>query len=298
MASTQQCLASLARLSIRPTARPLATSVPRFLVPSIAQPRFASVNKDPKKKEKKKKELKQYRVHRKDKLLTFSLCDAIRYIRAFEVGVPPASVKYEIAVKLTTNKRSAIVRSRVRLPHSVRSDIRVAVICREGSLVATEARMAGAVAVGEETLFQQIKDGNIDFNRLICHSDSLGALNKANLGRILGPKGLMPSDKTKTVTKDVKGLLRDLSGAEDYREREGVVRLPIGQLTFTPEQLSDNIKAFVEALKKDLAKLESQVVKSIDEIVLSSTHGPGFSLNGGFRPTDENLTTAQFVGPM
>lgn len=158
--------------------------------------------------------------------------------------------------------------------------------------------MAGAVATGEETLFQQIKDGNIDFNRLICHSDSLGALNKANLGRILGPKGLMPSDKTKTVTKDVKGLLRDLSGAEDYRERDGVVRMPIGQLTFTPEQLSDNIKAFVDALKKDIAKLESQVVKTIDEIVLSTTHAPGFSLNGGFRSTDENLTTAQLTGPM
>jgi large subunit ribosomal protein L1 len=93
----------------------------------------------------------------------------------------------------------------------------------------------------------------------------------------------MPSTKTGTVVKDVATSVRDLTGGSEYRERMGVVRLAIGQLGFTPEQLQKNIKAFVGSLKKDLATLSDRMHKELHEVVLSSTNAPGFSLNGDFK---------------
>ncbi|KAL8414412.1 hypothetical protein RB594_005591 [Gaeumannomyces avenae] len=295
MTSTGQCLASLARLSLTTTIRPAATTVPRFLAPTATQVRFASPSKKP---EKKKRQHKTFRVWRKDSLITFSLCDAMRYIRAFEVGKPADNVAYDLAVKLTSLKRTAIIRNRIRLPHTLATNVKIAVICKPGSRASAEARMAGAAAVGEETIFEAVRDGSMDFNKLVCHVDSLPALTAANLGRILGPKGMMPSAKTGTVAKDVKSMMREMIGASDYREKEGVVRMPIGKLSFTPEMLADNVKAFIAQLKKDMSALEDQTDKGIDEIVLSASHSPGFSLSGGFNPSDPTVTATALSTPM
>lgn len=221
-----------------------------------------------------------------------------RYARAFEVGQNPLSVKYELAVKLKTLKSGPVIKSRIRLPHPVKTDRRIGVICREGSALAIQARNAGAVAVGEESLFQIIRDGTMDFTAMICDQGSAEKLAKANLGRLLGPKGLMPSVRTKTISNNVLGLLKEMAGADGYREKEGVVRLPIGQLGFTPEMLAANVKAFVGQVKNDCAALEDQVNKEVHEVVLSTTHGPGFSLNGGYNPTEEGITPAMLTGPM
>lgn len=156
-----------------------------------------------------------------------------------------------------------------------------------------DARIGGAVAFGEESLFEMIKanPNNLPFNRLICHIDSQQALNKAGLGRILGPKGLMPSLKTNTITRSVKALMHDMVGAEQYREKIGVIRMPIGNILFTPKQLSENIKAIVSQVKADINALEDKtgINKDLIEVVLTSTNGPGFSLNGGFNPTDDKV---------
>ncbi|KAL8390359.1 hypothetical protein RB595_009445 [Gaeumannomyces hyphopodioides] len=221
-----------------------------------------------------------------------------RYVRAFEVGKPADSVAYDLAVKVTSLKRTAIIRNRIRLPHNLATNIKIAVICKPGSRAAAEARMAGAVAVGEETIFEAVRDGSMEFNKLVCHVDSLPALTAANLGRILGPKGMMPSAKTGTIAKDVKSMMREMIGASDYKEKEGVVRMAIGKLSFTPEMLAENIKAFIAQLKKDMSALEEQTDKGIDEIVLSATHSPGFSLSGGFNPSDPAVTTAALSTPM
>lgn len=191
-----------------------------------------------------------------------------------------------------------MVRNRIRLPHPVKTDTRIAVICPEDSHLATEARNAGAVAAGQESLFDSIREGKIDFNRLICHTDSETALKKANLGKILGPKGLMPSLKTKTITSNVKTLMREMIGADEYRERSGVVRLAVGQLGFSPDMLADNVKAFMRQVKADITALEDQVDKQVEEVVISSTNGPGFSLNGGFNSTDEKIQPVHLQGPM
>lgn len=206
-----------------------------------------------------------------------------RYLRAAEVGHPPTQSKYEIHVRLRTPKNGAVVRNRLRLPHPVKTDLRIAVICPPDSAAARAAIAAGASLVGEETVFDAVKDGRIDFERCLCHQDSLQKLNKAGVARILGPRGLMPSAKTGTVVKDVGASVRDMVGASEYRERLGVVRMAVGQLGFTPEEMQRNIRAFVENVKRDIAGLSDRIVKDVHEVVLSSTNGPGLSLNGEFR---------------
>lgn len=105
----------------------------------------------------------------------------------------------------------------------------------------------------------------------------------------------MPSAKTGTVVKDVSTSVRDMVGASEYRERAGVVRLAVGQLGYTPEELSLNIKACIEGIRKDINALSDRIQKDIHEVVLSSTNGPGLSLNGELRgtssPPSEDLST-------
>lgn len=263
-----------------------------------------------KKPVKKKRTYKTLRCYDLSEMQQFSLCDAMRqvhlptpptatsaaplltlpsYLRAVEVGRPPAVVKYEVAIKLRSQKSGPVIRNRIRLPFPVKTDTRIGVICPEDSPLMVEAQQLGAVAVGQESLFESIRQGIIPFNKLICHIDSQDALKKANLGRILGPKGLSPSPKTNTITSNLKQTVRELIGADEYRERDGVLRIAVGQMGFTPQMLSDNVKALLAQVKSDIANGDDNHPKALDEVVLSSTNGPGFSLNGSFHPTDENL---------
>ncbi|EMC93903.1 hypothetical protein BAUCODRAFT_43473, partial [Baudoinia panamericana UAMH 10762] len=230
----------------------------------------------------KKKSRSTFLVPDLRKATQFSLVDAMRYLRAAEVGRPPTSSKYEIHLRLRTVKDGPTVRNRLRLPHPVQTALRIAVIAPPDSVAARAAKNAGASLVGQEDLFSAIKEGRIEFDRLLCHTDSLAPLTKAGLGRVLGPKGLMPSAKTNTVVKDVGAAVRGMVGASEYRERMGVVRTAIGQLGFTPEEVQRNIRAFVENVKRDIAGLSDRVQKDIHEVVISSTNGPGLSLSGDF----------------
>ncbi|KAF3022558.1 mitochondrial 54S ribosomal protein mrpl1 [Neopestalotiopsis sp. 37M] len=312
MASTNQCLASLARLSISGTSRPAATSIPKFLAPSIVQARCASgpsssmairVRAQEKAKRKKKQtKYKEYKYAVPSKEEQYSLCDAMRYLRAAEVGRPPTSVTYEVSVRMRSVKNGPVIRNRVRFPYPVKNDTRIAVVCAEGSSAMADARSSGAVAFGEDSLFELIKTQSnaLPFNRLICHVDSVQALNKAGLGRILGPRGLMPSLKTNTITKSIKGMMHEMVGAEQYREKIGVIRMPIGNILFTPKQLSENISALVSQIKSDLTALvdKTNINKDLIEVVLTSTNGPGFPLNGGYLPTDESLNDSHLSTTM
>ncbi|KAL2257632.1 hypothetical protein VTK26DRAFT_9374 [Humicola hyalothermophila] len=293
MASVKQCIASLARLGLSTPARPTVTSstIPKFLLPSASTPFVRHAHGEGRTRRRKKRQYPHFRSYDLRPMQQFSLCDAMRYIRAIEVGHPPATVKYELAVKLRTNKNGPKIRNSIRLPFPVKSDTRIGVICPEDSPLMVEAQQLGAVAVGQESLFESIRAENIPFNRLICHADSQEALKKANLGKILGPRGLMPSPRTKTITTDLKKTIQDLIGSDDYRERDGVVRMAVGQLGFTPQMLADNVKAFLQQVKQDIAVIAENEnhPKALDEVVLSSTNGPGLSLDGSFFPKDENL---------
>jgi large subunit ribosomal protein L1 len=170
-------------------------------------------------------------------------------------------------VRLRTLKNGPVVRNRLRLPHPVKTDIRICVICPPGSKAAEEARAAGAVLIGEDEIFNQVKEGIVEFDRCICHTDSLQKLNKAGLGRILGPRGLMPSAKTGTVVNNIGATVRNMVGGSEYRERMGVIRMAVGQLGFTPEEMQRNTRAFMDTLKKDIAQLSDRINKEIHEVV-------------------------------
>ncbi|KAJ2976822.1 hypothetical protein NQ176_g4720 [Zarea fungicola] len=166
MAPIDTCLASMARLSLVQATRPTASMVPRYLAPTaMIQSRQASVVRV-KKGPVKKAAPKDYRRHNLEKtdFTKFSLLEAMRILRAYEVGQPPASVKYDLAINLKTARNGPVIKSSLRLPHPVGTDWQIAVICKEGSDVATAAAAAGAVAVGEESLFEAIRNDNITFD--------------------------------------------------------------------------------------------------------------------------------------
>lgn len=215
-------------------------------------------------------------------LKQYSLIDAMQYIRAFEVGQNPAIPKYDLAVRLRTKKDGPVLRNQIKLPWTVKSDIKVCVLVDPESKAGKQAKAAGASIIGLDDVFEQIKEGKIDFDRCLTTPEYLPAIGKAGLPRVLGPRGLMPNVKLGTVTENIGAGVSQLLGGSTYRERQGVVRMAVGQIGFTPQQLSDNIKVFLAKLKQEASSMTElqNVYKEIYEVVLSSTHSPGFSLNG------------------
>ncbi|KJX92151.1 mitochondrial 54S ribosomal protein MRPL1 [Zymoseptoria brevis] len=277
---------------------------PAFLLPTLytTQTRTATQSanaakykrKDVPASQKRKKARSNYDTPDLKDAIQFPLVDAMRYLLAAEVGRPPTSSKYELHIRLRTPKNGAVVRNRLRLPHPVKTDLRIAVICPPDSQIARAALAAGASLVGEESIFDLVKEGNISFDRCICHVDSLPKLSKAGVARTLGPRGLMPSAKTGTVVKDVASTVRDMVGGSEYRERAGVVRMAVGQLAFAPEMVQANIRALMEGVRGDIAGLSERIVKEVHEVVLSSTNGPGLSLSGEFK-REGGLGTRELV---
>ncbi|KAF1918935.1 ribosomal protein L1-like protein [Ampelomyces quisqualis] len=293
MAYPRSLISPLSRLTTSSIAAS-TSEVPRLAPLPYQTLRCATTKAQPKKKKKVRNTFIQYDLKKAEK---FSLVDAMQYIRAFEVGRNPSSSKYEVHVRLRTLKNGPVVRNRLRLPHPVKTDLRICVIAAPDSKAAAEARAAGAVLVGEDDVFAQIKEGIVEFDRCLCHVDSLQKMNKAGLGRILGPKGLMPSTKMGTVVTQVGSSARALVGGSEYRERLGVVRVAVGQLGFTPEEMARNVKAFMDALKEDIARLSDRIIKEVHEVVLSSTNAPGFTLSGDFRGAN-SISPKELSGPL
>ncbi|KAF4589222.1 60S ribosomal protein L1 [Ophiocordyceps camponoti-floridani] len=311
----------MARLSLSCVARPLATRLPRYLTPTHVKAEAygtAKIKVDKKKKgekrskdprEKAAEELKAAKLneptlfirHKLEKydFPQFSLCDAMRVIRAAEVGQPPTTIKYELHIMLSGHRRGPAVRGTIRLPAPAQNDWQIAVICPEGSQEAMQATAEGAVLVGEEKIFEAVRKQDFTFDRLLCHESSENSLKRANLGRILGPKGLMPSDKTGTIITDVVKIMRASAGSIAFREREGVVHSTVGQLSNTVEQLQSNIRALVKSVRLQCVKVSDNTIqKEISEVVLSSTNGPAFTLNGNVADENATITPEQVSGPM
>ena len=162
-----------------------------------------------------------------------------------------------------------MIRSQIRFPHPPRTDLRICVICKPNSKVAALARANGAMLVGEDNVFEAVKEGQIDFDRCICHPDSMAALNKSGIARILGPQQLMPSVRTGTVTQNVGAALKEMVSSSVYRERAGVVRVAVGQLGFGPEEMQRNIQAVMGKLQGDAANAKSKgkMKKDLYEVV-------------------------------
>jgi len=185
----------------------------------------------------------------------------------------------EIAVNLGVDPRHADqqVRGVVALPSGTGRDVRVAVIAKDAK--AAEATAAGADIVGAEELVERIQGGFMEFDRVIATPDMMALVGR--LGKVLGPRGLMPNPRVGTVTPNVAQAVKDAKGGSiEFRtEKTGIIHAGIGKASFTEDQLLANVKAMVDALNK--AKPAGAKGTYIKKISLSSTMGPGFKIDAG-----------------
>jgi large subunit ribosomal protein L1 len=212
-----------------------------------------------------------------DVTATHGLEDAVKLVKA------NANAKFdetvEIAVNLGVDPRHADqqVRGVVALPSGTGRDVRVAVIAKDAK--AEEAKAAGAEVVGAEDLVERIQGGFMDFDRVIATPDMMALVGR--LGKVLGPRGLMPNPRVGTVTPNVGQAVKDAKGGSiEFRvEKAGIVHAGIGKASFTEEQLAVNVKALVDALNK--AKPSGAKGTYVKKVSLSSTMGPGFKIDVG-----------------
>jgi large subunit ribosomal protein L1 len=183
----------------------------------------------------------------------------------------------EIALNLGVDPRHAdqMVRGVVNLPKGSGKDVRVAVFAKGAK--ADEAKAAGADVVGAEDLMEAVQSGTIDFDRVIATPDMMGVVGR--LGKVLGPKGLMPNPKLGTVTMDVTKAVTDAkSGQVEFRvEKAGIVQAGIGKASFTESDLKANFTAFMDAIVK--AKPTGAKGKFVHKISVSSSMGPGVKIS-------------------
>ncbi|MBX5476399.1 MAG: 50S ribosomal protein L1 [Clostridia bacterium] len=178
----------------------------------------------------------------------------------------------EVAVRLGVDPRHAdqMVRGAVALPHGTGKAVRVIAFAKGEK--AKEAQAAGADEVGAEDLAKKIEDGWLEFDVAVATPDMMGTVGK--LGRILGPRGLMPNPKAGTVTFDIAQAVKEIkAGKIEYRtDRSGIVHAPIGKASFSVEQLEENFRALMEALVR--AKPAAAKGQYIRSVAVSSTMGP------------------------
>ncbi|OAN50560.1 50S ribosomal protein L1 [Paramagnetospirillum marisnigri] len=205
----------------------------------------------------------------------YNLTDAVQTIKSRAVAKFDETI--EIAMILGVDPRHAdqMVRGVVELPHGTGKTVRVAVFAKGDK--AEEARKAGADIVGEQDLFEIVNGGKMDFDRCIATPDMMGLVGR--LGKVLGPRGLMPNPKLGTVTPNVAEAVRAAkAGQVQFRvEKAGIVHAGIGKASFSEEKLADNVKAFVDAINK--AKPQGAKGTYLKKVSLSSTMGPGLKLD-------------------
>ncbi|NKB59169.1 MAG: 50S ribosomal protein L1 [Alphaproteobacteria bacterium] len=194
-----------------------------------------------------------------------------------------ASAKFdetvEVSMNLGIDPRHADqqVRGVVQLPHGTGKTVRVAVFAKGDK--AEEAKAAGADIVGAEDLAEKIQGGEMNFDRCVATPDMMAVVGR--LGKVLGPRGLMPNPKLGTVTPDVTTAIKAAKGGEvTFRaEKAGVIHAGIGKASFSEQQLSENVRAFVQAIAR--AKPSGAKGTYIKKVSISSTMGPGMAVEIG-----------------
>jgi large subunit ribosomal protein L1 len=210
-----------------------------------------------------------------DVAATHPVEDAVKLVKA------NANAKFdetvEMAVNLGVDPRHADqqVRGVVNLPSGTGRDVRVAVIAKDAK--AQEAQAAGADIVGAEDLVERIQGGFMDFDRVIATPDMMALVGR--LGKVLGPRGLMPNPRVGTVTPNVAQAVKDAKGgAIEFRtEKTGIIHAGVGKASFTEEQILANVRALIEALNR--AKPSGAKGTYIKKVSLSSTMGPGVKVD-------------------
>jgi len=210
-----------------------------------------------------------------DRSKLYEIGDAVSMIKKH------ANVKFdetvEIAMNLGVDPRHAdqMVRGVVTLPNGTGRDMRVAVFAKDDK--AEEAKAAGADKVGAEDLMEEMQAGKIDYDRVIATPDMMALVGR--LGKVLGPRGLMPNPRVGTVTPDVTQAVKDAKGgAVEFRvEKAGVIHAGVGKASFDAKAIEENIKAFADAVMK--AKPAGAKGTYLKRVAVTSTMGPGVKVN-------------------
>ncbi|QCE32588.1 50S ribosomal protein L1 [Acetobacteraceae bacterium] len=205
----------------------------------------------------------------------YPLEEAVKLIREFATSKFDETI--EVALRLGIDPRHAdqMVRGMVSLPHGTGKNLRVAVLARGPK--AEEAKAAGADIVGAEDLVAEIQSGKIDFDRCIATPDMMALVGR--LGKILGPRGLMPNPRLGTVTMNVKEAVESAkAGQVEYRaEKSGIVHAGVGKASFDEKKLEENIRALLDAVQKDKPSGAKGVY--MKALSVSSTMGPGIAVD-------------------
>ncbi len=210
-----------------------------------------------------------------DRTKRYSFEEAVKL--ALENAYAKFDESVDVAVVLGVDPRHAdqMVRGSVVLPHGTGKSAKVLVFAKGDK--AKEAEAAGADYVGAEDLIKKIQEGWLDFDKAVATPDMMPLVGR--IGKILGPRGLMPSAKTGTVTWDVAKAVKDIkAGKVDFKvDRAGVVHAPVGRVSFGPQKILENLAAFFEALMR--AKPSAAKGQYIKSITLSTTMGPGVKVD-------------------
>jgi len=210
-----------------------------------------------------------------DRDKVYPLTQAVKMVK--ERATAKFDETIELAMNLGVDPRHAdqMVRGTVQLPNGTGKTVRIAVFAKDAK--AEEARKAGADLVGAEDLAEKVQAGEIEFDRVIATPDMMGLVGR--LGRVLGPRGLMPNPKLGTVTPDVAGAIRAAkAGQVDFKvEKAGILHAGVGKASFSETQLTENVKAFIDAVVR--AKPTGAKGSYVSKISLSSTMGPGVKID-------------------
>ncbi len=210
-----------------------------------------------------------------DKLTQYDRDEAITLVKKLAVAKFDETIEAHIRTGCDGRHADQQIRGAVVLPHGTGKQVRVLVFAKGAK--ADEAQAAGAEFVGAEELVPKIQGGWLDFDVVVATPDMMGVVGR--LGRVLGPKGLMPNPKAGTVTMDVTKAVNDIkAGKIEYRlDKTNIIHVPIGKASFTEEQLADNFQTLMDAINKARpAAVKGQFLKSV---TIAPTMGPGVKVN-------------------
>ena len=211
-----------------------------------------------------------------DKMTQYEVEDAVSLIKKTAVAKFDETIEAHIRTGVDGRHADQQVRGAVVLPHGTGKTVRVLVFAKGAKL--DEAQAAGADFVGGEELIPKIQnEGWFDFDVVVATPDMMGVVGR--LGRVLGPRGLMPNPKAGTVTMDVTKAIEDIkAGKVEYRlDKANIIHVAVGKASFSEEQLADNVNAIMDAIRK--AKPASAKGQYFRSVTLASTMGPGVKLN-------------------
>jgi large subunit ribosomal protein L1 len=214
-------------------------------------------------------------INKFDQVKIYDPIEAIKLLKETSFVKFEESLEISINLGIDANKTEQNIRGVINLPKGTGKKIRVAVMAKGDK--AKEASEAGADIVGDDDLAKKVTDGKIDFDLLIATPDMMPTIGK--IGKILGPKGLMPNPKLGTVTQDVKtAVLNAKAGQVQYKnDKAGIVHAGIGKLNFTEEDLLENLKTFYSAISKN--KPDTVKGSFIKKVSIASTMGFGLQIN-------------------